>query len=92
MANKRVVFERVHGAGLQFSIVKVNDVPLEFVNDKCSRLLPLGEAFEIYWRIQGNAGSKLTVKYSVDGTERTAFESQIPENSSRETAFKFLTL
>lgn len=92
MALTEVVFERVHGTGLQFSSIKVNDNLLDFRNNKASATLEVGGAFEIYWRIQGAPGSQLTVKYTAAGVEKTAVESKIPTNRSRHTAFKFITL
>jgi len=80
------------GSGLAFSSIKVNDSLLLFENDKCTRALETGDAFELYWRIQGEPRSKLTIKYVADGVEKTAVETKIPPDKSRHTAFKFITL
>jgi hypothetical protein len=94
MTKVRVDFERVHASGLSYSVVKINDEPLEFENDRAAEELEPGEAFEIYWRIQGNPGSNLTVKYKPEGgQEKTAVDkSAIPVGHSRYSDFKFIKL
>lgn len=92
MAKIDVTFERVHGAGLQFSSIKVNDELLSFENGKAIKSLEVGEPFEIYWRIQGNEKSKLTIKYTADGAPTQSVESEIPARRSRHSAFTFITL
>jgi hypothetical protein len=92
MAKIDVTFERVHGAGLQFSSIKVNDELLAFENDKAAKSLEIGKPFELYWRIQGNEKSKLTIKYTADGAPTQSVESAIPAGRSRNSAFTFIML
>jgi hypothetical protein len=92
MAKIHVTFERTHGAGLHFSSIKVNDELLTFEDDKAAKSLEVGEPFELYWRIQGNEKSKLTIKYTADGAPTQSVESTIPARRSRHSAFTFILL
>ncbi|QXT37298.1 hypothetical protein KV697_08495 [Sphingomonas sanguinis] len=92
MASNHVVFKIDRGEGLDFVSIKINDTLLDFDNDQAGKSLKVGTPFEIYWRIQGRPGAKLTIKYTVDGIERIAVETAIPTNRSRFTDFMFLTL
>lgn len=92
MAKIDVIFERVYGAGLQFSIIKVNDEMLDFKDEKVAKSLEIGEPFELYWRIQGHEKSKLTIKYTADGAPTQSVESAVPFRRSRHSAFTFITL
>ena len=93
MSDVRVNFSRERGEGLRLCSIRVNDEVLPFVNDRAAKMLPVGEEFELYWRMFGEPGSTLTITYEVDGNEKTAVdESTIPDNQVRFSDFTNIML
>ncbi len=93
MAEVLVAFRRIPGAGLKSSHIYINNKILNFQNNLGAVTLPLGEEFEVYWRIEGNPGSTLSIKYKVEEVEKSVVEnSKIPSNRSRKSDFRFILL
>jgi hypothetical protein len=78
MSAKDVTFKRKHENGLNFSTIKINDVPCPFKNGTQVVSLETGELFEVYWRMEGETGSKLVIEYSAEGGISGKIESVMP--------------
>lgn len=92
MALAKVTFEWVRGEGIDFVTIKIGDKVREFENDKAAVMLERGKPAEVYWRMQGTPGAKLTIKYTVDGVEETAVDEDQIEPHGRRTAFTFIDI
>mgnify|MGYP000677422453 CR=1 FL=1 len=92
MAKTKVTFERIRGEGVDFVNIKIDDQLRNFVNDKAAVMLDRGAAVEVYWRMAGTPGAKLTIKYTVDGVQQTAVEDDEIEPHRTRTAFTFIVI
>jgi hypothetical protein len=93
MAQVTVTFEREHGAGLKASSVYIDGDRLSFENNRADKRLETGTEVEVYWRILGNPGSALTIKYTFGGVTKTAVkDSAIAKNKTRKSDFTFIKL